>query len=200
MFYYFARFLCAVFCVLFFRIRIYGRENVPKKGAFILAGNHVSYLDPVVFGVSCPRVISYMARSTLFNNKIFGWIITHCHTFPVKREGGDIGAFREALRRLKKGVGLLVFPEGTRSLTGELGKARAGIGLLIKKSGVPVLPAYADGSKNAWPKGAKFPRPVRITVHFGKLIDFNMNQELSDQEVAEKVMDQIRRIKESLKT
>lgn len=198
MFYYFARFLCAVFCLLVFRLKALGRENVPKNGGFILAGNHVSYLDPIVFGVACPRSLSYMARSTLFNSRIFGAIIRLCHSFPVKRGGSDIGAFRESLRRLKKGEGILLFPEGTRSLTGELGSPHAGIGFLIKKSGVPVVPVYAHGSLNALPKGAKFPKAAQIIVYFGRPLIFDENQKTADQEVADRVMFAIRNLKESL--
>jgi 1-acyl-sn-glycerol-3-phosphate acyltransferase len=194
MLYVIGRFLCAIFCLFFFRLRVTGQECVPKKGAFIIAGNHASFLDPVIFGVACPRQLNYLARDTLFRNRFFGRILKSVHVIPLKRNAADIGAFKEGLRRLKDGQGLLLFPEGTRSINGKLGKGHHGVGFLARKSGVPVVPVYARGTYRALPKGAKFFRPLRIAVVFGPAMTLEYKQGLSDQEVSDKIMEEIKKL------
>lgn len=198
MFYWVARGVCAVFCKVFLRQRAYGREMVPKKGGFILAGNHASYLDPVVFGVACPRGLNYLARDTLFRNRFFGWLICSVHTIPLKRDAADLGAIKEGIKRLKHGQGLLLFPEGTRSVDGVLQKGRHGVGFLARKSGVPVVPAYCHGTFEAWPKGAKTFKPTPVVVRFGAPVIFNDKSGLSDQEIADRIMEEIKRLKDSV--
>ncbi|MGE5279285.1 MAG: lysophospholipid acyltransferase family protein, partial [Deltaproteobacteria bacterium] len=89
MIYAISKFLCYVALRLFFRLRVRGRENFPSAGGFILAGNHVSFLDPVVFGAPCPRGLYYMARDTLFGRPFFGWFLRRIHAFPLKRRAAD---------------------------------------------------------------------------------------------------------------
>ncbi|PIY82879.1 MAG: 1-acyl-sn-glycerol-3-phosphate acyltransferase [Candidatus Omnitrophica bacterium CG_4_10_14_0_2_um_filter_44_9] len=190
------RWFCALFCRLFFRLRVEGREQVPKKGAFIIAGNHVSFLDPVVFGVACPRQLNYLARDTLFRNKFFGWLLKSVHVISLKRNAADICALREGLRRLKAGQGLLLFPEGTRSTDGNLGIGHYGVGFFARKSGAPVVPAYSKGALIAMPKGATSIKPVPISVVFGKPMDFAKYANISDQEIADEIMKQLRILKD----
>src|SRR5512135_2339302 len=119
--YFFARNLMRLLLHLFFRVKIYGASYFPKKGGFILAGNHVSFMDPPVFSATCPRPVHFMARDTLFHNPVFGAWIRSMHAFPLKRRAADLGAMREAFKRLEKD-GLLIFPEGTRRLDGKVGR------------------------------------------------------------------------------
>ena len=111
----------SIFFKLFFRAEIYGRENMPKDGAVILAANHMSNWDPPLVATFLHRPVSYMAKIELFKNPIFGRAITACHAFPVKRGAADRGAIKAAMQVLKEGRCLGLFPEGTRSRTGKLG-------------------------------------------------------------------------------
>lgn len=198
MIYVIARWLCAVFCRIYLRLRVSGLENLPKKGTFILACNHVSFLDPVIFGVACTRQLNYLARSTLFKNWFFGRLLKAIHSIPLKRDSADIGAMREGLKRMKQGHGLLLFPEGTRSRDGNLGRGRHGVGFLARKSGAPVVPAYCKGSELALPKGAKSVKSVPVNVVFGKPMDFTKHPELTEQDIADEIMRQLHLLKNSL--
>ncbi len=164
------KFLATFFVKILFRLEVKGRENVPRSGGFILASNHVSYLDPVVLAVACPRKLNFMARHDLFIKPIFGSFIHSVGAFPLKRNSADIASIKEALRRLRQGKGLLLFPEGTRS-SGKLKKdAQAGVGFLAVKSKVPVVPVFVKGTERALGKHAKLIRPTKISVYFGKPI------------------------------
>jgi 1-acyl-sn-glycerol-3-phosphate acyltransferase len=123
--YRFCRFLFRVYFRLYHRGRIFFSERLPRDGAVILAGNHVSFLDPPFFGLACEREAFYMARDTLFRNPIAGWILRSWNCVPINRERGDIGAMRTMLRMLEQGKAVLIFPEGTRSADGQLQQARA---------------------------------------------------------------------------
>src|SRR3989338_4704218 len=109
-----SRFICLLISKFFFRIGWQGRENIPKKGGFIIASNHVSYLDPVMVGIASPRKLNYMARHDLFLNPVFSRWLFSVGAFPVKRKTEDISALKEAIKRVKEGRGLLLFPEGER--------------------------------------------------------------------------------------
>ncbi len=189
--------LCKIFCILYLRLRVKGIEHIPPEGGFILAGNHVSFLDPVAFGVSCPRLLNYMARDTLFKIPIFGSMIKSFYAFPLKRNSSDIGAIKEALRRLKKGGGLLVFPQGTRGLTREVGEGFVGVGFLARKSGSPVIPAYVKGTNRAMPKGAKFIKPRRIKVIFGESLSFPKDRNTSDKDFTREIIRRINHLKDT---
>ena len=166
--YRFCRFLFRVYFRLYHRGRIKGSERLPDTGAYILAGNHVSFLDPPFFGLCCRREAFYMARDTLFRHPLASWVLRSWNCVPLKREGGDIGAMRLVLRMLGEGKAMLMFPEGTRSKDGQLQAARAGIGMIVAKAGVPIVPLRIWGTDRALPKGASLPRPAKVTVAFGE--------------------------------
>jgi 1-acyl-sn-glycerol-3-phosphate acyltransferase len=166
--YRFCRFLFRVYFRVYHRGRIYHAKRLPDDGAFILAGNHVSFLDPPFFGLCCRREAFYMARDTLFRNPIAGWILRSWNCVPISRDRGDIGALRTMLRMLGEGKAVLMFPEGTRSPDGTLQEARAGIGMVVAKANAPVMPMRIFGTDRALPKGASLPRPAQVTVVFGE--------------------------------
>ena len=156
------------FAEVFSTLEVEGWENVPA-GACLFASNHQSMLDPPLIGSSLPREISFIARRSLFDNAVFGFVIRACHSIPVDRGEADIGAIRAALAALKAGEGLLIFPEGTRSQDGVIAAPKAGAGLLACKSGVPVVPIRIRGARDVLPRGAHFPvGSARIRVRFGK--------------------------------
>ena len=186
--------VCRLVGKLAFRHKVYGRENLVEDGPAILASNHQSYLDPPMIGICCRKEIFFLARDTLFDIKGAGWIISKLNTVPVDRQRGDISAIKTIIRLLQQGKRLIIFPEGTRSLDGRLQPARAGLGMVIAKTLVPVVPIRIFGSHEALPKtgGLKF-RP--ITVIIGKPIRFTqadveghgreVYQQLSERVMAE---------------
>lgn len=155
------------FCLLFFRNRGIHQERVPREGGFLLAVNHSSNLDSVLASVSIDRPVYFLARRTLFDLPIFGWVIRHLNALPLEREGVGLSAFRAAEACLENGGGVLLFPEGTRSRDGKIGRMRPGVVRLAQRTGALVVPAFIVGSYDALPRGAWFPRPVKTEVRFG---------------------------------
>jgi 1-acyl-sn-glycerol-3-phosphate acyltransferase len=174
---------------LFFPAKVIGRHHVPSKGAFILASNHVSYLDPMILGITTGRRLNYMARDSLFRG-VLAFVLPRLGAFPIKRYSADTGALKECFRRIREGGPLLLFPEGTRHGAAGEKKALAGVGFLAQKAGVPVVPVFIDGSEKALPPGAKLPRRTKIRVIYGKPIHFKGTKDYDD--VASQVMKAIR--------
>lgn len=166
--YRFCRFLFIIYFRIWHRGRILHAERLPLTGGFILAGNHVSFLDPPFFGLCCRREAFYMARDTLFRHPIANWVLRSWNCVPISRERGDLGALRTVLRLLGEGKAVLMFPEGTRSPDGQLQQARSGIGMIAARAGVPIVPLRIFGTAEALPRGASIPRPKRVTVVFGE--------------------------------
>lgn len=179
---------------LLFQIKAFGRNNIPKSGGFILASNHASFLDPIALGAVCPRKLNFMARHDLFQNPLFSWIISRVGAFPVKRDSADISALKEAIKRLKNGNVLTVFPEGTRGFAGRIGQPHAGIGFLAANVNVPVIPAFIKGTEVILPRGAKNIRLSRIFVRFGKQV--KLERELPYQDIAAAIMQNIDALRE----
>jgi len=178
-----------------FPIQVFGREHIPQKGGFILAGNHVSYLDPLVLGSACPRRLDYMAKEELFYNRLFSWILYQVGCFPVKRDSADLSALKQAIRRVRQGNGLLLFPEGSRRFDGDQAQPHAGIGFLAAKLNVPVVPGFVQGTDLALPKGGRFIRRVKISVYFGHEISIDRN--LPYQDIAQTIMVNIRQLEKN---
>lgn len=156
-----------------------------------MAGNHVSLLDPIIIGVACPRKLNFMAKNDLFRVPFFSSIIRKLGAFPVKRNRMDTFALKEALRRLNAGNALVLFPEGRRSVGNDtLIPPRAGVGFLVSRVNIPIIPAFISGTEKALPKGAKFFRPVRINVHFGNQI--YIKRDTPYQDIAFTIMKSIR--------
>ena len=127
-------------------LRVEGVENVPLTGGVILASNHKSYLDPPLIGSTLPREIHYLAKKQLFGVPLLGlWIRAH-NAIPINREGFDRAGLEGALEVVRTGGALLLFPEGTRIRRRGMGPPREGIGLLVARSGVPVVPVHLRGT------------------------------------------------------
>lgn len=153
-------FAIAVFALVA-RIRIRGRYNVPKSGAFIIATNHLSWTDIPLIPCYLPRKVVYMAKEEYFSSKLKR-LVRFLGAFPVKRGEGDRQALRAAEEQLKKGNILIIFPEGTRSRTQTMAKAHPGMGMIALRSGVPVVPVAIWGSENVLKKPF-----ARATVSYG---------------------------------
>lgn len=152
-----------------FRVRFVGVENVPS-GAAVLAGNHVSYLDPVLLWCGSPRPTHFMAKVELWQAKWLGWALDQFWAFPVDRSGADREAIATATRLLQGGELVGMFPEGTRrrDQTDDLGEAHGGVAYIALRSDAPVVPVGIVGTDAAWPPGKRFPRLVRVTVRYGE--------------------------------
>ena len=184
------------FFLLFFKaylnLKVIGRENIPKKGAFIFASNHSSYLDPIILGVSVYRSLNYMAQEDLFTRPFLGWALRKVQSFPVRREESDFRAVRQALNKLSEGKPLVIFPEGTRSKDGSLKRAKPGIGFIASKAKVPVVPAYIKGAFDALPRGVSTLRCRPVTIIIGKPISSdNANSGTVDKDAYQKISDAI---------
>ena len=172
-FYKFAQFTSFLYFKLFHRFEVGGLQNVPKEGAFILASNHLSFFDPPALGCRLPRNLHYFARNSLFSGPL-GILISNLNSIPVNRDQLDLKTLKTVLRVLNMGHPLLVFPEGTRSVNGQLSDGQRGVGLLVAKSMVPVLPAKIEGTFEILGKGKTIPRLGRkLKVSYGSLLDFN---------------------------
>lgn len=167
---------------VFFKIggwRLHGRRNVPKRGAVILAPNHVSLFDPPLVGCASPRRVTTMGKAELFDKKWFGvkvfpYIIQHMATFPVKRGAPDRRAIRRAQKVLRDGEALVVFPEGTRTRSGELGEGSIGLAMIAHSTKAPIVPMFLKGTDAALsPLAAKQSvRFFRTEVYFGAPLFF----------------------------
>jgi 1-acyl-sn-glycerol-3-phosphate acyltransferase len=149
---------------LLLRVTLKGRENVPAKGPFIIASNHLSWFDVPLIPAYLSRRVIYMAKEELFHNKV-GWLVRFLGAFPVRRGEADRQALRAADDLLKAGKILIIFPEGTRSRTRTLAQAHAGLAMIALRSGVPVVPVAIWGSEYALKKF----RP-HVTISYGKPI------------------------------
>jgi 1-acyl-sn-glycerol-3-phosphate acyltransferase len=156
--------------VVVYRVRCSGWHNIPAEGGVLVVSNHQSHLDPPLVGISCPRQMNYMARETLFRFAPFGWLIHSVGAFPLDREGVGLSGIKEALKRLKRGEMVLIFPEGTRTRDGEIARFRPGFTTLAVRSKAAILPVAIDGAFEAYPRWRKWPGPGRIRVRFGKPI------------------------------
>jgi 1-acyl-sn-glycerol-3-phosphate acyltransferase len=156
----------------YFGLQVYGQENIIEEGPSLLAMNHQSYLDPPLAAVCCHRQISFLARKTLLEIPLLGPLIRRLNVIPLDRDGSDSSALKTVIRLLKSGGSTIIFPEGTRTHDGKLGPAQAGIGFIIAKSMVPVVPMRIFGAFDAFPRTAKFPKPGKITIVIGEPMHF----------------------------
>ena len=158
---------------LFFGFRIIHRERVIQTGPVILAVNHQSFFDPPLAGNAADRAIFYLAKKSLMDVPVLGWLLPKLNVIPVNLEGGDRSALKALIRVLGAGECALVFPEGTRTPDGTLQPAEPGLGLLIAKTRAPVVPMRIFGAFDAWPIGGKIHLFRKITVVVGQPIYFS---------------------------
>ena len=153
---------------LYFRVRIEGQENIPPEGGCIIVANHVSFLDPFLVCAYASRKIHYLTYAKYYYARAMHWYCKRVHCIPVKKDGKDISALKQALRCLRAGELLGIFPEGERSFTGQLGQGEPGTALIAMKAKVPILPIGIQGAYEAFPRGSTFPRFRHpITVRYG---------------------------------
>jgi len=170
-----------------YRIETIGQENIPKEGSVLLCSNHISNFDPIVVGITTPRPVHFMAKEELFRVPVVGKLFPYLNAFPVKRGMSDREALRKGLAVLKKGEVLGLFPEGTRSKTGELGEGLAGAGFFATRSEALIVPCAVVGPYKAF---------NRLKVVYGKPVDFTeyRKNKISADEATKIIMEEIRKL------
>jgi len=170
-----ARFLTT----LLFDLKVDGLHNMPprarapQRGGVLIVSNHQGNLDPVLLAVRLKRPLNYIAKSELFENRWADFMLRAVNAFPVHQGTGDVHAVKETIHRLQAGHLLNIYPEGGRTPDGEIGELQRGVGLIIRRAGVPVIPAVICGSYEAWPIHRTVFRPWPIRVRFGAPIEFD---------------------------
>jgi 1-acyl-sn-glycerol-3-phosphate acyltransferase len=165
---------------LMFRPRVEGAENIPGTGPVILAGNHLTFIDSLILPLVCNRRVYFIGKDEYvtgkgIKGKVMAWFFTGCGMIPVDRDGanGGVAALMTGRRVLEEGKLFGIYPEGTRSPDGRLYRGRTGIARLTLMTGAPVLPFAMIGTDKVQPGGAGIPRPGRVTVRFGKPMEFS---------------------------
>jgi 1-acyl-sn-glycerol-3-phosphate acyltransferase len=165
-----ARIVLSLPTILIYRVRAIGVKNVPRKGALVLAPNHFSQMDHFFAGVYLRRKIRFMAKSQMFGPPVLTSIYKHGGVFPVRRGQHDEEAFKTAYELLDQGEMLLVYAEGGRSRSSEMGEPKPGIGRIALESGVPIVPVAIHGSARV--RGWKRLRFPKVTIEFGGPVSF----------------------------
>ncbi|MEQ1841725.1 MAG: lysophospholipid acyltransferase family protein, partial [Verrucomicrobiales bacterium] len=158
-------------------MEVHHAERARIPGGAYLASNHASFLDPPLVGTALDEPIFYLARNTLFKPPLFSWLLPRLNTVPVDRDNAELSSLRLSIQTVKEGKKMVVFPEGTRTPDGSLQPALRGVGMLVAKTGVPVIPVRIFGSYEAFPRNAKFPRlNGKIHVVFGHPLRFSREE------------------------
>lgn len=186
-FYRFARGVVKVALTPLYRVSVSGKEHIPETGGVLLCSNHISELDPPVVGMTCPRDVHFIAKEELFNVPVLKSLLPHINAIPIKRGMSDRNALRKGLGVLKDGHVLGLFPEGTRSKTGELGEGLAGAGFFALRTDAKVVPCAVIGTYKPFSK---------TKVIYGPPIDMTeyRSQKASAEEVTKVIMMKIKEL------
>jgi 1-acyl-sn-glycerol-3-phosphate acyltransferase len=199
--YTFARLVLTLPTILIYRLRAIGVGNVPRRGAVVLAPNHFSQMDHFFVGVYLRRKIRFMAKSQLFGPPVLTYVYKHGGVFPVRRGHKDEEAFKTAYELLDQGEMLLVYAEGGRSRSGEMGEPKPGVGRIALESGVPIVPVAIHGSARV--RGWKRLRFPKVTIEFGEPLTFAIEGEPSRERqlgAATEIFDRVRDLYAGLAT
>ena len=179
------RFLFRIFCSTWLRVSVSGTEHLNLQTGGLLLLNHQSYLDPLVAAVWLPRPVCYLARDNLFRIPLLGRLLRKAFVIPISREAARTSSIRAALTQLEQGFLVGIFPEGTRSDTGEVRTFRPGFLALARRTNQPIYPVGVAGTLRALPRQGLWIRPVRIHIHFGAAITSEERALLHDSPDAE---------------
>lgn len=179
-----------------FAFRVVHRERIIEEGGAILAMNHESYLDPPLAGIACRRELHFLARKTLLQWPILGPIMPKLNVIPVDQERADMSALKTIIKLIRAGHATIIFPEGSRTLDGEIQTAQPGLGLVIAKTLAPVVPMRIFGAHRAFPRGGKPRLFTPITLVVGEPIYFTKDDLVGErrelyQRLSERVVERI---------
>ena len=182
------------------KLESHGNENIPRHGGALILCNHVSYLDPFIIGSAAHRELHFMARHDSFEMPVIGKLIAIHNAYPVRRGTADRAALRHTISLLKSGNVVLIFPEGTRSVDGTLGKAHGGVSFIVHNANVPTVPAYLKGT--ILPRSAKWIHPAQLSVTFGSPMDFTEVRQIEDKrelyrQMGEQIMQEIASLRDN---
>lgn len=152
---------------VYFRGHIHGADNIPKSGPVLIVANHASDFDPPIVSSCVRRPVSYMAKQELFKVPVLAPAIRAYGAYPVQRGGSARGAIRAALEQLDQGWAVGVFLQGTRTPDGRIPQPKLGAAMIAAKAQVPLVPVSLWGTHRILPRGAKFPKPLPVTVRIG---------------------------------
>ena len=187
LYYRFIRRLCQVAMCPVWKVRVFDRHHEPAEGGAIYICNHQSYLDPMLMSFALRRPMNYMARDTLFRFPVFRLLIRSLNAFPVRRGKADIAALKEAVRRLERGGQVVVFPEGTRTHDGRIGKFLPGAAVLCQRAAEWTVPVLIEGAFEAWPRTQALPRTGSVVVQYAAPIPRAEAQRQTPGEFVERV-------------
>ena len=164
-FYEFVRWFGGALAIVFLRLNRRGVDEWPDPElGGLVCSNHQTFMDPVLVGLAYPGRMNYLARQSLFDIPVLRFLMASLDATPIQREGMGIGGIKETLRRLKRKELVLMFPEGTRTVNGDLQEFKPGFLALVRRSKVPVIPVAIDGAFASWPRDRRLPRPAKVTV------------------------------------
>jgi 1-acyl-sn-glycerol-3-phosphate acyltransferase len=185
---------------ILYRLKVYGRENVPKTGPVLTLSNHQSFFDTMFCQNWIWRPFYFVPRDTLLDIRFWGSIIRTLYVIPIKRGQADVAAMRTIIEALKQDKAVCLFPEGTRTLDGRIGKIKPGFGLISRRSNAMIVPMVIDGIFEAWPKGQKWPKPGRVAVLYGKPFTPEYIASRSDEDFAAEITQTMRNLHAKLRT
>ena len=171
-----------IYCKVVYRVKVVGKENIPKKGPIIICGNHRSFLDPPLIEVTCGRYTRFLAKEELTKNKFLAFLGVVFDAILVKRDSKEVVDIKESLKTLKNGDCLALFPEGTRNGLEKGEKVKDGVAFFAVRSGAKVVPCgIKGGQKGDW----------KVTITYGKTLDYSVYKGTKDKEILDKVTGEI---------
>ena len=178
------RFFIRLYFLVFYRVKVEGKENIPKdkKEPLIYCGNHRTYKDPPLIVVTAQRHVRFLAKEELKKNPLFAFVGVVFGGIYVKRDSKDLSAVKTTLKALKNGESIALFPEGTRNGLEKGEKVKDGAAFFAVRSGAPVIPCGIKGGE----KGNR-----KVTITYGKPLDFSEYKGSKDKEVLDKVTEEI---------
>jgi len=154
--------------VVLFNLKVDGCQHIPTRGGVLIVSNHQSYLDPILLPLRLTRPLNYIAKSELFGNRFCAWFLRSIlNAFPVRQGHGDVRAVKETIQRLKEGHVMNIYPEGSRTEDGAIAPLQRGVGLIVQRAQVAIVPAVIVGAFDAWPIQRKVFRCRPIRIQFG---------------------------------
>lgn len=175
------RFISVGIVWLMYRVKVYGKENIPREGAALLLSSHQGFFDPILCQGWLRRLLYFVPRDTLFVG-FWGWLIDHFYTIPINQEQVSLKSMKSIIEVLKRGHIVCLYPEGSRTFDGKIDEIKPGFSLLVRRSGAVIVPMVIDGVFERWPRTQKYPKlGGKIGVSYGEPIPAERIKELGEE-------------------